>query len=371
MMKKAAALLLALLLPIAGVALAEEDGAWDTRAYLAYCGQGENDLLLSLIQPIDRTYESATITAYVPDVVFDGHVVTMALTITNKADEPLLLVYDEDFGDANNFMTGSYNVDQRVLQPGETRNCGIDAEISSSSLHEYGDGAAPMPTCEVKPRFTTYRLTGELITIESSDYAEHEAANDYGEAQAALGNVVINEWGDVQGANVVWQGGLTRTESLDTSGLFAEPTSLNIALTVKNNAQSVSLLPDGEPVEQEMDGFVLRVSRADMTPNALILDIEKVFTEQEAAEAYGADGRMMGFAVLDETNGHGWCSSSGGNVDNDMPAQNALGEWILGYRYMMMNINRIPQRLRLVPVDVDMTGVEYPDGGITLVVRAM
>ena len=80
--------------------------------------------------------------------------------------------------------------------------------------------------------------------------------------------------------------GATYAEQLVNAGLAEAAEGLEVSLTLKPTVQTVSALPDGQPVEQAFKHYTLRVTRCELTPLTVEVQLERVFADKAALEAY-------------------------------------------------------------------------------------
>lgn len=313
-------LVVCLLVPVVTYA---DDAAWDTRALLAQEDRDGNAALTGLIAPIGTEASGDGLTVTLIDAVYDGFVLTCAFTVTNTGGAPILLLTDVHFGDA---VVGlqSYPGDERVILPGEALPAGICAEVSGVGLWEAGEAPAPLEAIDATLHLTGYPLA------EGVAYGENGALED---------------------ADLLSRMGMSRVEAIEASGLFGQAHTLVVPLRVPNRAAIVSLLPDGVPVEQDNGAYTLRIRRADLSPDAVILDIDRVFASSRDVAAFQvtlSDRVRYGYVLRDEDGYGDWFRSAGQSADEG-PRENVDGTWVWSFRLYATHLAAIPAGLTVVP----------------------
>lgn len=355
---------------------ATAEGSWDSRAYLTPAqGAHEtaaNEGLLAYVQPIDGAFVGDMFRVDMIDALYDGYTLVMTWTVTNTSDAPLLLLCDPDFGDAGLGSVGMRGVDEEIVYPGGVMHSGMTAQVSRGELFAYGEALSPLEACEVHLQYTAYALQGEVADVPEEVAGGHEFASHWADRQIQAG--IITDVDDPY--DVIWRGGMTRTESVETSGLFARADALDISLDVACNAETISLLPDGKPVEQQNGDYTLRLLRANLAPNTLVVDLDIVFATEEAArpylEAEEPSRSTWSFSMRDETGGEWWSNQHGYSPDGYAPALSEDGEWVWHHRLVASEIARMPLAVTLQPQRSHVPLPEdfeiAPEVGITLAV---
>lgn len=372
-----AILIAAVLLLIFGAALATVH--WSSRSLITHQDeQGQeqvNEVLLQHVQPIGQSFQGTALDIDVVDAIFDGNALVLAWTLTNRGEEPVYLYCDIQVNDDHPDM-GSYSaVDEVFVHPGETLESGFSARVDGSAYGASTEG------CDVRMQFTAFASNGEVVQIgamegEGAD-DDFVAYNAHINTLIAEGKVPIAPDGVIEmGDNAPYAPGMTRAECLEASGLMRKVDTVDAAFSIARNAEVKSALPEGTPVEQDNGGYLLRVTQADLTPNAATFRLERVFADQAAVDQFSAYyseklGPYWGFSFLDETGDIWWSSNSGGGSDTDAPEAQADGRcWVWGYTAVMTNLERMPQTITIVPyrddVETGETNVAFPEEALTL-----
>ena len=104
-----------------------------------------------------------------------------------------------------------------------------------------------------------------------------------------------------------------------------------LAVPVTMEAGEVrSALADGQPLEWEMDGYVLRVTQADMSDVGAQFALERIYESKDAALADSPLGDSFWSYELLSADGAKWVSTAFGNIPDD-PVELEDGRWAWQY----------------------------------------
>ena len=151
--------------------------------------------------------------------------------------------------------------------------------------------AQTVQECVVDMAFSALLPTGEVVDIDGIAADAGEAgAQDYLDRIDRLiaeGKVPVAGDGYIEmGSANQTATGATYAEQLVNAGLAEAAEGLEVSLTLKPTVQTVSALPDGQPVEQAFKHYTLRVTRCELTPLTVEVQLERVFADKAALEAY-------------------------------------------------------------------------------------
>ena len=107
---------------------------------------------------------------------------------------------------------------------------------------------------------------------------------------------------------------------------------VRLAVPVTMEAGEVrSALPDGQPLEWEMDGYVLRVTQADMSDVGAQFALERIYESKDAALADSpvGDDSFWSYELL-SADGAKWVSTAYGNIPEE-PVELEDGRWAWQY----------------------------------------
>lgn len=387
-----AALVLALLCGAAVAAV-----TWSSREYLTRVNEDGttevNETLLEYVQPVGKVFENDAIKVNVVDAIFDGHALVLTWTTQNKMQDEVYLLCDVTVNDTWAGQ-GSYSkVDELFLKPGEIVSSGFSARVDET-VGMGRDNHQLAETCDVNLAFTLLKPNSEVVEVQielTGDETEAEYDRVAGEYTAKIdslieeGKVVVEPDGViVMGSKYPhYEEGMTRADIYTASGLLTETGSLNAAITVAKNAEVKSALADGQPVEKDNGDYILRVVKAELTPNSATFLLERIFPTKEAAEKYAnfyriKHGPYWGFDFVDEEGDIWWAGNSGGGSTMEAPEEQADGTWMWDYEASMTDILRMPTEITVIPyrdnLDMDPEGeynpddmhIEYPDEAVRL-----
>lgn len=361
---------------LCGVALAAV--TWNSREYLTYTDKTgkvqANEALISLAQPVGRVYEGESLRVEVVDAIYDGRSLVLTWTLQSKRAEGdiyLLVENGRKGGDALLGQGGTMGMDEIFLAPGETVNSGL------TTLFE---DTVDLDACEVSFIYTVLAPKGEAVPMAYPHDLEGDAFTQAyqdevnrinAEGNLALAPDGVIELGDLYPEN---PGDMTRSEILVAAGKMDLLETVDVHFTVMRNSDSYSLLPDGKPIEQDNGDYILRVNKADISPNSATFELERVFKTKEAAEKYAAYyseklGPFWGFDFQDETNSL-WYANGGGGSTMEVPEEQPDGTWVWNYNASMTQLYSQPRAITILPLRDDLeTGeynIPYPEEAVAL-----
>lgn len=141
------------------------------------------------------------------------------------------------------------------------------------------------------------------------------------------------------------------------TGLFARAETVEIAFDLAVTEEIVrSLLPGGEPVEMDMGGFTMRVTRADVSPSMVDVRVLAIFPDEATALRYtlpekpaGEDEWWLQILMYDEAGCNDWSTGYGWGMQE---AAHALddGRWAAEFFCSHSEITQaLPTRLLIAP----------------------
>lgn len=365
---------------LCGVAVAAI--TWGSREYLSHTEPDGtthlNEELAAYAQPVGRAFQSECMDVKLIDAIYDGRSIVLTWTMQSLLDTREGYLLCDILVNGEYMGQGSLgNVDELFIKPGEIIESGISVRVDEK---EEGD------TCEVSMKFSLLTPNGELVEIGAMD--GEGTATDYANYQARIdelneqGKVVIAPDGVIELGykSPAYEEGMTRADILAASGVMDLADELECGFTMDNNAESLSALPDGQPIEKDNGTYILRVIKAEMTPNSATFALERVFADEAAAKAFSAYyseklGPYWGFSFRDEDmDGDTWWADNSGGSGPDAPEPQTDGTWVWPYEATMVGINWTPKTITVVPYrDNPETGeysVPHPDEGVTLTFEA-
>lgn len=366
---------LAVLLLLGGTALAAAH--WGSRALITHTegkdGSGQeqvNEVLVSHIQPVGDVFQGDSLSIDIVDAIFEGNSLVAAWTLTNNGLEPAYIYCDMLVNGTSPGIGGYTNVDELFIEPGETIHSGISARIDGEN-----PGVA-VDACDVQMTFTAFYANGEVVEIGALHQGED--ANAYRqriEALLAEGKIPLAPDGVIELTQLDLDMG--RAENLEASGLMRKVDVVNASFSVERNTQPLTDPSAWEPVEKDNGTYTLRVVEADVNLNSATFRLERIFPNKAAVDKFEAYYEKLGpgwtFRYLDETGDAWWKAASSGGDDTQTPQEQADGTWVWGYTTQMINLNRIPQTITIIPVrDNPETGdyaVEFPEEAITISIK--
>ena len=367
-----AALILVLLCGVAVAAI-----TWGSREYLTYTdeeGQTHaNETLLELAQPVTKTFEGAALRMDVVDAIFDGRSLVLTWTMQNKQTEgDLYLVMERPEGDEPwlGGQGGQLNADGLFVHPGEVVTSGIttlfDSPVDSDTLRVAFSYAVLAPTGEV---VSIGGLNGDGGTNDDDAYRRRiDDLNAEGKLVLAPDGVI-----ELGGSIPENAAEVAYAELLVAAGKMERVETVEVAFTVENNAEVKNLLPDSSPIEKDNGDYILRVIKAELSPNTATFELERVFESREAAERYSSyytqkAGPNWSFDFQNEDNSMWYFSGSGGG--SDAPVALPDGTWVWTYEFNITQLQSMPKTITIIPLrDDPETGVlniPYPEEAIVL-----
>ncbi len=364
-----------MIVALCGAALA---AAWGSRELITHTDMNGktsvNEAMVELITPIGKTFENDQLKVEMVDAIFDGSSLVAAWTMTNKTQEDLYLLCDI-------LMNGNYGgagmrsrVDELFIKPGETIQSGFSCRTDDIVFGLPGNEATPADTCAVSMKFAAFAAKGEVVAFEIP-MGEDGVSVSYTEAVDAIieaGNVPIAPDGVIEFGSHYPKApeNATRADLLEASGMMERRSDLAVEFEMEQSVKTLSGLPDGKPVEQQNDGYTLRITRADITPNTATFTLERVFADEAAANAFAkyfetdhGNPCWWVFRFLDEQGSGDWTGNSGGGTDTERPIKQDDGTYVWNYRASMTDIIRIPKTITIIP---ELDRVMQEDQGLTL-----
>lgn len=290
------------------------------------------------VLPVNESVQSEALKLEIIDAVFDGKAIALAWTMENRLDEPVYLLSDRLTINGESPDGGTaYNVEAVFVEPGEILQAGF--------LFALAQEAQTVQECVVDMAFSALLPTGEVVDIGGIAADAGEAgAQDYLDRIDRLiaeGKVPVAGDGYIEmGSANQTATGATYAEQLVNAGLAEAAEGLEVSLTLKPTVQTVSALPDGQPVEQAFKHYTLRVTRCELTPLTVEVQLERVFADKAALEAYAPYySEKMGPAwtyevLLDGTTLSEYTTQSGGNLGT--PQEQPDGSWIWPYEIIAL-----------------------------------
>lgn len=371
---------------LCGVALAAV--TWNSREFLTYTEEDGtvhvNETLLEYVQPVGQSFENESLKVDVVDAIFDGHALVLTWTTQNKLDEQVYLLCDIRVNDGYGGQ-GSYgNVDEMFIAPGETVTSGISMRTDETLGEE--DKWVLTDMCNVSMTFTAMLPHGEIVTIGAMEEGmDHDAYMAEISRLNAEGKLVVAPDGVIELGDKYppYEEGMTRADIYEAAGVLTRKDPLAVTLSVEQNAQPISGLPEGRAAEKDNGDYILRVTKAELTPNSATFMLERIFPDQETAEKYAnyyriKHGPYWGFDFIDEGGDIWWAGNGGGGATTEEPVAQADGTWLWGYEATMTDMSRMPTQITVMPYrdnpDVDAEDpyneadfhIEYPEEAIVL-----
>lgn len=369
-----AALILALLCGAAVAAI-----SWSSREFLSYTDKSgqehANDALISLAQPVGKTFEGSTLRIDMVDAIFDGRSLIMAWTMQNKQSEGdvYLLLEQSQTSSAGLFGQGSRRgADEIFISPGE---------VISSGMSTLFDSPVDADTFHVAFTYSVLAPKGDVVSIGalSGDEPDGDAAYEAYAKQIndlnAQGKLVLAPDGVIELGNNFPENaeGMTRTELLVAAGKMELLETVEVSFTIDRNADVKNLLPSDKPIEQDNGDYILRVVKAELSANSATFELERVFQSQEAAERFAPYyteklGPYWGFAFEDETKSDWFFNGGGTNIG--VPEARKDGTWVWTYEASLTQLQSTPKSITIIPLRDDTeTGefnIPYPQEAIVL-----
>ena len=369
-----AILVLALL---CGVALAAVN--WGTREYLTYTDddgqQHINENLAGYVQPVGKTFEGDILKIDMIDAIFDGRSVILAWTLENKSDQELYILCEALYNGEYGGQGSTSNVGEYFIKPGEVVTAGL------TSFFEGEDAVIDWEACDVSMKFMALAPTGEVVEIgyhDAETEAEYAAYDEKVNALNAEGKLVLEPDGYINvGNRTTYQEGMSYADMLIDSGAMTLADEVPVELSLARNATVTSAnAVQGKLTEKDNGDYILRVVRAEMTPNSAVFEVECVFKDRAAVEKYSEyfDTSVKlrpywGFSFADETGDVWWMQNGGGSGDEE-PLEMDDGSFVWRYTATMTSLVRTPKEITITPQRDDVvTGeyVEFPEEAVTVV----
>lgn len=244
------------------------------------------DYLQPLIQPIDLVQKTASAKITVLDSLCDGTNLTLAWTCENQSDMDLYLFKEISIHGGHYMMeTTRGELDGRSLAPGGMAHCAESWNISPIAP----DGEDLHVTLEL----TLLRSKVETVSVDlpdaiASTMSEAEWAAYYDQySEKNLGGKLFVENGMAILPISARNDERSNAQNFMDAGLMELADHIVMDVPIQVVMQEKSALIDGQPIEKQMDGYTIRVTRADLYPNATAIDLEYVFDNEEAMLALG------------------------------------------------------------------------------------
>lgn len=238
--------------------------------------------IAALAVPLDYQQESQTLRFCTKQALAQDDFTALTWQVTNLTDKTLYVSgseFDADFSGIEYDLCGGLNQFNFVLHPGET----LDARFHGWLWEHVEPGEG---TLQLKLR--VYELTGD----------------------------------DLNGA--------LDAASIEESGMpLLENVAFRVPMTMKQGTVC-SALADGQPMVCPMDGYTLRVTRADMGLLGMDIELERIYDTKEAADADPGTGDRYWNYSLPAADGSLWIQAFYGTTP-DAPEKNADGTWSWHY----------------------------------------
>jgi hypothetical protein len=362
----AAALILAL---ASGAALATI--RWNSRQLITYIdekGQEHvNEALVEMSQPIAQVFEGQSLRVNMIDAICDGRSLVLTWSLENKQEEGDLFLLLENTGEL--FNQGLYSQTSEVfISPGEIISSGVSTIIDAPLEEE---------SVLISFSYAVLEPLGEIVEVDGLDWSEpaivEEAYMRNIDELNAQGKLVIAPDGSVQLGSYYPENYEESSYSgfLIAAGKMKHIETVDVAFSIKNNAQVINLLPDGMPVEKDNGDYILRVTKAELSTDCATFNIERVSANEDAVEHLKTNnsdklGPFWEFDFPDEENSNWYVSLSGVYHDPVAAAENT---WVWAYELYLTPLQRMPESITVVPRrENPETGemTPYPDEAIAL-----
>ena len=375
-----AACILAVLCGVAYAAI-----TWNSREYLTYTDeQGQthiNKELISLAQPILKTFEGDALRVDIVDAIFDGRSLILTWIMQNKQAEGdiyLLLEKSEDYS-LNLFGQGDERSTTEVfISPGETVCSG-----KTTILQEPLD----TDTLRITFSYSVLKPLGEVVPIDGIYYDDElDPQEQHDEYIRHIDELIAQGMLPVAPDNIIELGSnypengdkMTYAETLIAAGMMELIETVDVSFFIERNAVIQDLLPGGMPIEKDNSDYILRVVSAEITPHMVAIDLERVFQSQEAVERFAPyysfysdseeHGLLWDFDFVDETDSQRFINRYG--LMTDHPTALPDGTWVWPCEYKM-EVQHKPQVIKIIPQREDPESdtfnmISYPEEAIVL-----
>ena len=238
--------------------------------------------IAALAETIDFTQESETLRFCTKQALAQDDFTALTWQVTNRTDKTLYVSgseFDADFSGVEYDLCGGLNQFNYVLHPGET----LDARFHGWLWEHVEPGEG---TLQLKLR--VYELTGDGLN------------------------------------------GALDAASIEESGMpLLENVAFRVSMEMKQGAVC-SALAEGQPLLRSMNGYTLKVTRADMGTLGMEIALERVYDTKEAAVADPGAGDSYWEYSLPAADGSMWIHVYYGMIP-DEPEENADGTWSWHY----------------------------------------
>lgn len=276
------------LLPLADQFLYEPDESEENADVTRAANAAYRERIAALAQDSDVVCESETLRFAVGQVLALDDFTALTWQVSNLTDKTVFIATSEFFATFSGIeydVCGGLRWNNLVLAPGASANARFHGTLWSH--FEPGEGEFSL----------------EMKVYDISQQAEEVAAL-------------------VDGGGEFYP---------DESGCpLLEDVRLAVPMTMEAG-EVRSALPDGQPLEWEMDGYVLRVTQADMSDVGARFALERIYESREAALADSPLGNdsFWSYELLD-AGGAKWVTTAFGNLPDD-PVELEDGRWAWQY----------------------------------------
>jgi len=233
--------------------------------------------LAPLVNELDLTRRTDDFILTVRDSICDGTTFVAAWSFDNaKPDEPLFLYYSLhlDGERVTDLRLGTHPAGYYIAG-GDSSNTGVVWALGRT-MQAGGTGIATIS-------YDVIRSKVELFVPETPATHTETAWEDYevGYDEQALGGRLLAKHGQlITPQNLQSEEG-TDLDRMLSAGLLERVDQFEIQIPITATSEVKSALDGGIPIEKPMDGYAIRVTRADLHPNATYIDLEYVFETEE------------------------------------------------------------------------------------------
>lgn len=277
------ALVLVMLAMLAGIAFAAIH--WGSREMITYTDADGvthvNESLLPIIQTVGETFENDVLKIDVIDAIYDGRSVILSWLATNKSAQDIYLLQWSTFNGEGGGAGSGWNDSYLILPAGETIECGFTTDLSQN---ERVDEAL----CETMMRFTPFLIDKPLLQRRYTDPETNMGMwmdDEEVTAQIAAGNIVFDYDHPVLGTYVPDDPDMRYEDMIVDAGAMEMLDELEAHFTLAINVEILKGRVEGQQV---LDGgdHTLRLLEAAVTPNTVVIRVERTFPDRETAMRY-------------------------------------------------------------------------------------
>jgi hypothetical protein len=374
------ALAMALLMLLGGAALAAS--GWGSRLFLTReDGDGQpivNEELVALAQPIGQVFEGDALRVEIIDAIYDGQSLTLTWTMQNKQSEGDLILLMEDNGHLQR-AGREMNVGKILLKPGETIQSGLVAAVGAEAIGK---------TLDITLDYLVLAPQAEVMQVDFSNLD-----GLYGDAIVAayqaeigrihtLGGIALSFDGRIELLQSVYPPnleGVTLADALIADDKVTALETVPMQLTLAPSAAVKSLLPGGQPVEQDNGDYLLRVTQVDYSPGTIRITLERVFKNRAALRKYEQYYRIKEGQSIAKGFPSWWYKFE--NADNTLsyagtfgsvgsPTRQADFTWLWPYKATLTEWRGTLDSITIIPYrdDWETMGnyVYFPEEGLTI-----